>query len=38
MGLKKATVKLGADISDFTSKMQKASQSFKKLNRGLKEV
>lgn len=38
MGLKKATVKLGADISDFTSKMQKASKSFKKLNRGIKDV
>lgn len=38
MGLKKATVKLGADISDFTSKMQKASASFKKLNRGIKDV
>jgi|14_taG_2_1085336.scaffolds.fasta_scaffold01846_6 hypothetical protein len=38
MGLKKATVKLGADIGEFTSKMQKASQSFKKLNRGIKDV
>ena len=35
MGLKKATVKLGADISEFTSKMQKASKTFKRLGANL---
>lgn len=38
MGLKKATVKLGADISDFTSKMQKASKSFKKLGKKMQRI
>jgi|TARA_R100000482_G_scaffold57024_2_gene20532 uncharacterized protein YukE len=38
MGLKKATVKLGADTRDFTSKMRKASQSFKRLNKDIKAV
>ena len=38
MGLKKATVKLGADISQFTSKMKKASRSFKKMGKSMQRV
>jgi len=38
MGLKKATVKLGADISQFTSKMKKASRSFKRMGKSMKRV
>ena len=38
MGLKKATVKLGADISEFTSKMQKASKSFKNLGKKMQRI
>ena len=38
MGLKKATVKLGADISEFTSKMQKASRSFKKMGKNIQKA
>ncbi len=38
MGLKKATVKLGADISEFTSKMQKASRSFKKMGKNIQRA
>ncbi len=38
MGLKKATVKLGADISEFTNKMQKASRSFKKMGKNIQRA
>ena len=38
MGLKKATVKLGADISQFQSKMNKASRSFKRMGKSMKRV
>ena len=38
MGLKQATVKLGADISEFTSKMQKASKSFKKMGKNIQKA
>ena len=38
MGLKKATVKLGADISQFTSKMKKASRSFKRMGKSMQRV
>jgi len=38
MGLKKATVKLGADISEFTSKMQKASKSFKRMGKNIQKA
>ena len=38
MGLKKATVVLGADISQFTSKMKKASRSFKKMGKSMKRI
>ena len=37
MGLKKATVKLGADIGEFTSKMRKASSSFKKMGKNIQK-
>tara|TARA_R100001224_G_scaffold44566_1_gene25718 strand:- start:8515 stop:10341 length:1827 start_codon:yes stop_codon:yes gene_type:complete len=38
MGLKKATVKLGADIGEFTSKMRKASTSFKKMGKNIQKA
>ena len=38
MGLKKATVKLGADIGEFTSKMRKASSSFKKMGKNIQRA
>lgn len=38
MGLKKATVKLGADIGEFTSKMRKASKSFKKMGKNIQRA
>ena len=38
MGLKKATVKLGADIGEFTSKMRKASSSFKKMGKNIQKA
>jgi hypothetical protein len=38
MGLKKATVKLGADISQFQSKMKKASRSFKRMGHSMKRL
>ena len=38
MGLKKATVKLGADISEFTSKMKTASRSFKRMGKSMQRV
>jgi hypothetical protein len=38
MGLKKATIKLGADIGEFTSKMRKASSSFKKMGKNIQKA
>jgi len=38
MGLKKATVKLGADISEFQTKMRKASKSFKRMGKSMQRV
>ena len=38
MGLKKATVKLGADISEFQTKMRKASRSFKRMGKSMQRV
>jgi len=38
MGLKNVTVKLGADIKEFTSKMKKASKTFKNVGSSLKST
>lgn len=38
MGLKKATVKLGADTKEFQSKMRKASKTFRKMGKQMKDM